>query len=148
MYYRPLGKTGALVSEVGMGCNRLGQGDAPDGHWVQLVRRAVELGVTVFDSSESYGWGRSEKMLGQALGNRDDVLVATKVSRARETNEKDFAARRVIEEHGGKVTGSVSSRTDYLLIGESPGGSKTRKAQVLDISQISEDELRAMIAAG
>jgi len=97
MYYRPLGKTGALVSEVGMGCNRLGQGDAPDGHWVQLVRRAVELGVTVFDSSESYGWGRSEKMLGQALGNRDDVLVATKVSRARETNEKDFAARRVIE---------------------------------------------------
>lgn len=58
------------------------------------------------------------------------------------------AAKELIEEHGGKVTGSVSSRTDYLLIGESPGGSKTRKAQALDISQISEDELGAMIAAG
>jgi len=58
------------------------------------------------------------------------------------------AAKMLIEEHGGKVTGSVSSRTDYLLIGESPGGSKTRKAQALDISQISEDELRTMIAAG
>jgi aryl-alcohol dehydrogenase-like predicted oxidoreductase len=97
MYYRPLGKTGALISEVGMGCNRLGQEYAADEHWVRLVQRAVELGVTVFDSSESYGWGRSEEMLGQALGNRDDVLVATKVSRARETNEKDFSARRVIE---------------------------------------------------
>jgi aryl-alcohol dehydrogenase-like predicted oxidoreductase len=68
-----------------------------DEHWVRLVQRAVELGVTVFDSSESYGWGRSEEMLGQALGNRDDVLVATKVSRARETNEKAFSAGRVIE---------------------------------------------------
>jgi aryl-alcohol dehydrogenase-like predicted oxidoreductase len=96
MYYRPLGKTGALISEVGMGCNRLGQSYAPDEHWVQLVRRAVELGVTVFDSSESYGMGRSEEMLGHALGSRADVLVATKVSRARETNEKDFSARRVI----------------------------------------------------
>jgi aryl-alcohol dehydrogenase-like predicted oxidoreductase len=97
MYYRPLGKTGALVSEVGMGCNRLGQDYAADEHWVQLVRRAVELGVTVFDSSESYGSGRSEEMLGQALGNRDDVLVATKVSHARETSGKDFSGRRVIE---------------------------------------------------
>jgi len=97
MYYRPLGKTSALVSEVGMGCNRLGQEYAEDRHWVRLVQQAVELGVTVFDSSESYGWGRSEEMLGQALGNRDDVLVATKVSRAHETNEKDFSSRRVIE---------------------------------------------------
>lgn len=97
MYYRPLGKTGALVSEVGMGCNRLGQEYAEDRHWIRLVQRAVELGVTVFDSSESYGWGRSEEMLGQALGNRDDVLVATKVSRARETSEKDFSRSRVVE---------------------------------------------------
>ena len=58
------------------------------------------------------------------------------------------AAKELIEENGGKVTESVSSRTDYLLIGESPGGSKTRKAQALDVSQISEDELRVMIAVG
>jgi aryl-alcohol dehydrogenase-like predicted oxidoreductase len=41
--------------------------------------------------------GRSEAVLGRALGNRDDVLVASKASRARERNEKDFSARRVIE---------------------------------------------------
>jgi aryl-alcohol dehydrogenase-like predicted oxidoreductase len=97
MHYRPLGKTGALVSEVGMGCNRLGQDDAPDEHWVRLVRRAVDLGVTVYDSSESYGWGRSEEVLGRALGNREDVLVATKVSRAHGSDTKDFTAERVVE---------------------------------------------------
>lgn len=96
MHYRPLGKTGVLVSEIGMGCNRLGQEYAPDRHWVQLVKRAADLGVTVFDSSESYGWGRSEEMLGRGLGNREDVLVATKVSRNRETDERDFSAGRVI----------------------------------------------------
>ena len=58
------------------------------------------------------------------------------------------AAKELIEEHGGKVTGSVSSRTDYLLAGESPGGTKMRRAEQLEIPRISEDELRAMIAAG
>jgi aryl-alcohol dehydrogenase-like predicted oxidoreductase len=96
MYYRPLGKTGVLVSEVGMGCNRLGQDYAPDEHWAQLVRQAADLGVTVFDSSESYGWGRSEEMLGRGLGGREDVLIATKVSRNRGGDPRDFSAERVI----------------------------------------------------
>lgn len=56
------------------------------------------------------------------------------------------AAKELIEEQGGKVTGSVSSRTNYLLAGESPGGSKTRRAEQLGIRRITEDELRAMIA--
>jgi aryl-alcohol dehydrogenase-like predicted oxidoreductase len=96
MYYRELGRTGIVVSEVGMGCNRLGQGDQDVKHWVGLVRRAADLGVTVFDTSESYGWGRSEEILGQALGNRDGVYVATKVSRVQETNEKDFSSARIV----------------------------------------------------
>ena len=89
MYYRELGKTGIVVSEIGMGCNRLGQDDQADKYWVRLVQRAADLGVTIFDTSESYGWGRSEEIVGQALGNRDDVYVATKISRVQETNEKD-----------------------------------------------------------
>jgi len=96
MIYRSLGKTGAQVSEIGMGCNRLGEAGPPDRHWVDLVRHAVELGVNVFDSSESYNWGRSEEMLGRAIGERDDVLLATKISRLREGG-KDFSAARVQE---------------------------------------------------
>ncbi|MGC9350099.1 MAG: aldo/keto reductase, partial [Anaerolineae bacterium] len=86
MHYRELGNTGAKVSEVGLGCNRLGQEYASDKHWVGLVRHAADLGVTLYDTSETYGWGDSEKILGRALGNRDDVLIATKMGRIRETD--------------------------------------------------------------
>ena len=51
----------------------------------------------------------------------------------------------MIEQHGGKVTGSVSSKTDYLLVGESPGGSKYRKAQQLDVPMIDDARLGEMI---
>ena len=79
-----------------MGCNRLGEASEPDSHWIALVRRAMDLGVTLFDSSESYGWGRSEEVLGRAIGNRSNVLVATKVSRVKETNGRDFSAARIV----------------------------------------------------
>lgn len=97
MRYRELGKTGVLVSEVGLGGNRLGQDSQPDEYWIQLVRRAADLGVTVFDTAEAYGWGRSEEMIGLALGNRDDVLIASKMCRVQETDEKDYSAARMTE---------------------------------------------------
>jgi len=56
---------------------------------------------------------------------------------------KEFTA--LIEEHGGKVTGSVSGNTDYLVVGESPGGSKYNKAQKLETPIIDEERLRAMM---
>ena len=93
MNYRALGKTGATVSEVGMGCNRLAEPYHPDGHWIGLVQRAVELGVNIFDTAESYKAGGSERILGKALGNRDDVLVATKMGGP----GRDFSASRVVE---------------------------------------------------
>jgi aryl-alcohol dehydrogenase-like predicted oxidoreductase len=80
MHYRLLGKTGLKVSEVGMGCNRLGDPMHTDAHWDDLVRKAVDLGVTIFDTAEAYAKGRSEEVLGRAIGNRDDVYIASKVS--------------------------------------------------------------------
>lgn len=96
MHTRELGNTGVKVSEVGFGGNRLGESYAPDEHWVTLIRRAVDLGVNLFDTSESYGWGRSEEMLGQALGNRDDVVIASKMCRLRETGEHEFSSARMV----------------------------------------------------
>lgn len=111
MYYRALGKTGLMVSEISMGCNRLGEPNAPDAHWVALVCRAMELGVNLFDTAESYGWGRSEEILGQAIGGRTDVYIATKVSRVRETNARDFSAARIME----RVEGSLRRlRREYI----------------------------------
>jgi len=96
MHYRQLGRHDATVSEISFGCNRLGEVHSPETHWVDLVQQAVDLGVNLFDTAESYGWGRSEEILGQAIGNRSDILIASKVSRVQETNAKDFSATRIV----------------------------------------------------
>jgi DNA ligase (NAD+) len=57
-------------------------------------------------------------------------------------------ATGLIERHGGRVTGSVSGRTDYLLVGEVPGGTKYRRAQQLDVPMIDEAQLLELIDQG
>jgi aryl-alcohol dehydrogenase-like predicted oxidoreductase len=81
--YRTLGSTGLEVSAIGMGCWAIG-GDAwgpvDDADSVATIRRALELGVTLFDTADVYGRGRSEDVLREALGGRrDEVVLATKV---------------------------------------------------------------------
>ncbi len=83
MEYRELGRTGLKVSAVGMGCWAIG-GDAwgpvADADSLAAIQRAVDLGVTFFDTADVYGRGRSEQLVGQALrGRRDQVVIATKV---------------------------------------------------------------------
>jgi len=53
---------------------------------------------------------------------------------------------QTIKDHGGKASGSVSKKTDFLLLGESPG-SKLDKAKALGVKIISEDEFRKLIGA-
>ena len=74
-----------------------------------------------------------------ALAGKTFVLTGTLPTLGR----KECAA--LIESHGGRVTGSVSKKTDYLVAGEA-AGSKLTKAQSLGIAILSEDELQALIA--
>src|SRR5215212_5712484 len=74
------------VSRIGLGTWQFGSrewgyGDSyADRAALDIVRRARELGVTLFDTAEVYGFGRSEKILGEALGGeRSSVVVASKV---------------------------------------------------------------------
>ncbi len=79
MEHRALGKSGLQVSVAGLGCNNFGMRvDAAQTRAV--VRRALEEGVTLFDTADIYGGrGKSEEMLGQALGERrKDAIVASK----------------------------------------------------------------------
>lgn len=96
MHYRELGTTGVVVSEIGMGCNRLGEEDQPNDHWVRLVQRAVDLGVNIFDTAPNYQWGRSEEILGDAIGMRDDVIIASKISPLRGTAKREFSAAQMM----------------------------------------------------
>src|SRR5699024_12583483 len=78
MTYRQLGASGLTVSTVGLGCNALGATVA-DQDVPGLVNAAVEAGITFFDTADTYSRGRSEQLLGRALGTRrDDVVIATK----------------------------------------------------------------------
>ncbi|MEO7448427.1 MAG: aldo/keto reductase [Humibacillus sp.] len=75
-----------LVSRVGLGTWQFGSrewgygDDYADRAATAIVRRALELGVTFFDTAEVYGFGRSERILSAALGeDRHDAVVATKI---------------------------------------------------------------------
>ena len=79
MESRNLGKSGLIVSAVGVGCNNFGQGLDADATRA-VVHKALDLGITLFDTADTYGdQGKSEEFLGKALGpRRKDVVVATK----------------------------------------------------------------------
>jgi aryl-alcohol dehydrogenase-like predicted oxidoreductase len=79
MRYRSLGNSGLVVSVVGLGCNNFGRRLDVDGTRA-VVDAAVEAGITLLDTAESYGGaGRSEEILGEVLaGRRDQVVLATK----------------------------------------------------------------------
>ena len=78
MQKRKLGRSGLEVSCLGLGCVGLGPSTETQDA-VELVRAAVERGVTFFDTAEAYGPFESEKLLGEALAPfRDKVVIATK----------------------------------------------------------------------
>jgi aryl-alcohol dehydrogenase-like predicted oxidoreductase len=79
MRYRPLGDSGLMVSVAGLGCNNFGRRLDLDATRA-VVDAALEAGITLLDTSDTYGnGGGSEELLGEVLaGRRDEVVLATK----------------------------------------------------------------------
>jgi len=76
--HRQLGRSGLKVSVVGLGCNNFGRRCSLEAT-AEVVHKALDLGVTLFDTADMYGGGLSEDYLGKALGaRRKDIVVATK----------------------------------------------------------------------
>lgn len=81
MKSRKLGKSGLVVSEQGLGCMGMSEfyGARDDEESIRVIHRALELGMDFFDTSDMYGVGHNEELLGRALrGKRQGVIVATK----------------------------------------------------------------------
>jgi 1-deoxyxylulose-5-phosphate synthase len=81
MLYRPLGRTGLTVSELGFGCaSWWGKPRFDERTALGLVHEAIDLGVTLFDTGASYSAGEAEPRLGRALKGRDvsKLVIATK----------------------------------------------------------------------
>jgi aryl-alcohol dehydrogenase-like predicted oxidoreductase len=84
---RRLGKNGPEVLPIGLGCMSLSgtYGPSDDKAAEALIQRAVELGIDHFDSSDMYGWGHNEELLGRALKRLgDDIVIATKFGQTRQ----------------------------------------------------------------
>src|SRR6266436_583135 len=83
---RRLGEGGPEVSAIGLGCMSLSgvYGTSEDEAGIALIHRAIDLGVDHFDSSDMYGWGQNEELLGRALkGRRDGIVLASKFGQTR-----------------------------------------------------------------
>jgi aryl-alcohol dehydrogenase-like predicted oxidoreductase len=77
-----LGQHGPIVSAIGLGCMGMSMayGAPNDVESIATLERALELGVTLLDTADMYGWGHNEKLLRQAIkGRRDQVCLATKM---------------------------------------------------------------------
>jgi aryl-alcohol dehydrogenase-like predicted oxidoreductase len=84
MDQRHLGRNGPLTSAIGLGCWGMSgtYGESDDTEALRTVDRALELGITFFDTADVYGNGHNEEFVGRTLrGRRDRVLLATKFGR-------------------------------------------------------------------
>ena len=128
MNYRRLGQTGLEVSALGFGCGAVGgllvRGERKD--MVRVVARAIELGITYFDTAPAYGDGASERIFGDALaGVSSPLFLATKIrpttQDARASVEPSLERLRrdrvdLVQLHGNSYT---AAQADEIL---APGG--------------------------
>jgi aryl-alcohol dehydrogenase-like predicted oxidoreductase len=81
MQRRTLGTSGLTVSAIGLGCMGMSgiYGEADDAESIGVIHHALDRGIDFIDSSDMYGWGHNESLLGRALkGRRGGVVLATK----------------------------------------------------------------------
>ncbi len=104
MLYRQLGSTGELVSAIGLGGWHIGLKHVDEQLGIQIVRAAIERGITFMDNSWDYNGGASEIRMGKALrdGYRDKVFLMTKIdgrSRQAAAQQIDESLRRLQVDH-------------------------------------------------
>ena len=102
MEHRQLGHSSLSVPALGLGCMSMSgtYGKHDDAQSIDVVHRALDLGVNFLDSSDMYGFGHNEDLLGRAIrGRRDQVVMATKFGQVRTPD--------------GKAT--VNGRPDYVI---------------------------------
>lgn len=98
MHYRQLGRSGLTVSIIGLGCNNIGN-RIDDNTSLAVVHKALDLGVTLFDTADMYGpGGNSETVLGRALGpRRQDVVIATKFGKNEQHGSRGASRRYIMQ---------------------------------------------------
>jgi aryl-alcohol dehydrogenase-like predicted oxidoreductase len=159
MFTRKLGRSGIEVSAIGFGCwpiggdilehgKPVGWGSVDDAESIRAIHRAIDLGVTFFDTAEVYG--RSEDILGQAfVGKRDKVVIASKFGRSYDRTRHDIGEPDLrTESMRRSLEGSLKRlNTDYidlyqLHVWNCPADDAYRLRDVLE-TVVQEGKIRA-----
>jgi aryl-alcohol dehydrogenase-like predicted oxidoreductase len=145
------------VSALGLGCWAIGGpwtfngqpagwGEVDDDESIRAIRRALDLGVTLFDTADVYGCGHSERILGKALaGRRDEVTIVTKVGnrfdeQTRTGGGNDVSPAYLHSACDASLRRLGTDRIDVYLIHDGIGGPDDVPAVV--------DTLEELVAAG
>jgi aryl-alcohol dehydrogenase-like predicted oxidoreductase len=126
MKYRQLGDSGLVVSELCLGTMTFGEGDYyglkftfDQNKAEELVNKAIEGGINFFDTADMYGNGKSEQILGKALGNqRQKAIIATKTSFRASDNAFDAGvnAKHLIQQCNQSLKNLGTDYLDILLL--------------------------------
>jgi myo-inositol catabolism protein IolS len=119
--FRRFGRTDLKVSALGFGCWEIGgtYGRIDEGEFRRSVARAIDSGVTCFDTAEAYGMGVSEEALARALGDRrNDVVIATKFGVGYEEmpNRRDSSRGRVLASIDNSLRRLRTDHVDIYLV--------------------------------
>jgi aryl-alcohol dehydrogenase-like predicted oxidoreductase len=103
MQSRRLGRTGPSVSALGLGCMGMSEfyGSTDEREAVATIHRALELGVTLLDTADVYGYGANEELVGRAIADRrEQVVLATKFG--------------IVRDHADPAARGVDGRPEYV----------------------------------
>jgi len=160
VFQRKLGRSGIQVSGLGLGCWAIGgpawRGEQPIG-WsvvddeesIRAIHRALDLGVSFFDTANVYGCGHSERVLGRALaGHRDEAVIATKFNSLFDEETKQASGSDTSPEGIRRACDDSLARlnVEYIDLYQFHDGSceLDRAAEVRDVLEelVSEGKIR------
>jgi aryl-alcohol dehydrogenase-like predicted oxidoreductase len=121
MEFRQFGRTNLNVSAIGFGCWEIGgtYGRIDESEFQRAVARAIDSGITCFDTAEAYGMGVSEEALARALGGRrNNVVIATKFGVGYEEmpNRRDSSRARVLASIDKSLQRLRTDHVDIYLV--------------------------------